>query len=146
MNSVCRMSFLNQGCKNDTYFLSSYHFDIYNNTSRYELRRLGHIHQSSYRRRICDTTDRSHHNRARLGSNPLALHKRYISIEIEIQWNFVMLLFITYSADHNDILHTSRQLYCRDVCKISLWSARHILNQSNPNFGRISPSYRADKV
>ena len=32
-----------------------------------------------------------------------------ISIEFEIQWNFVMLLYITYSADHNDIVHTSRQ-------------------------------------
>ena len=43
-------------------------------------------------------------------------HDRYgtrptndISIEFEIQWNFVMLLFITYSTDHNDILHTSPQ-------------------------------------
>ena len=29
-----------------------------------------------------------------------------ISIEfLEIQWNLLMLLFITYSADHNEILH-----------------------------------------
>ena len=28
-----------------------------------------------------------------------------ISIEFEIQWNFVMLLFITYSSDHNKMLH-----------------------------------------
>ena len=33
-----------------------------------------------------------------------------ISIEFEIQWNFVMLLFIIYAADYNnEILHTSRQ-------------------------------------
>ena len=32
-----------------------------------------------------------------------------ISIEFEIQWNFVMLLFIICSTDHNEILHTSRQ-------------------------------------
>ena len=31
-----------------------------------------------------------------------------ISIECEIQWNFVILLCITYSVGH-DILHTSRK-------------------------------------
>ena len=60
--------------------------------------------------------------------------------KFEIQWNFVMFLFITYSADHNEILHTSRQCNCHDVCKISLWSVAHILNQSTPNFYRISNS------
>ena len=25
-------------------------------------------------------------------------------------------------TNHNEILHMSRQLHCRDVCKISLWS------------------------
>ena len=30
-------------------------------------------------------------------------------IEFEIQWKFVMHLFIKYLADHNEILHTSRQ-------------------------------------
>ena len=61
-----------------------------------------------------------------------------ISIEFEIQWKFVLLLFVTYSADHNQIMHTSRQCNCRDVCKISLWSLEHILNQSIPNFDRFS--------
>ena len=51
-----------------------------------------------------------------------------------------MLWFEIYSTDHNEILHTSRQLYCRDVWKISLWSVQHILNQSTPNFDRISNS------
>ena len=32
-----------------------------------------------------------------------------ISIKFEIQGNFVMLSFITYSAHHNDSLHMSRQ-------------------------------------
>ena len=50
---------------------------------------------------------------------------------------FVMFLFITYSDNHNEILHTSRQLYFRDVCKISLWSYENILNQSTSNFDRI---------
>ena len=32
-----------------------------------------------------------------------------ISIKFEIEWRFVMLLFIIYLADHNKILHTSQQ-------------------------------------
>ena len=53
-----------------------------------------------------------------LGSRPT----NDISIEFKIQWKFVMLLFITYSPNHNKILHMSRQLHCRDLCKILLWS------------------------
>ena len=34
----------------------------------------------------------------------------------------------------------SRQLHCRDVCKILLWLVEYILNQSTANFGRISNS------
>ena len=45
-----------------------------------------------------------------------------------------------YVADHNDILHTSRQCHCRDVCKISLWSVEYIWNYSVLNFHRISNS------
>ena len=45
-----------------------------------------------------------------------------ISIEFEIRPKFAVLWFEIYSADHNEILHTSRQLHCRDVCKILLWS------------------------
>ena len=51
-----------------------------------------------------------------------------------------MLLFITYSANHNKILHMSRQCYCCDVYKILLWSIDHVLNQSIPNFDHISDS------
>ena len=32
-----------------------------------------------------------------------------IWIEFEIRRNFVMFLFLTYEADGNEILHTSRQ-------------------------------------
>ena len=42
-----------------------------------------------------------------------------------------MLLFITYSVDHYEILHTSQQCNCHDVC---------ILNQSTPNFNWFSNS------
>ena len=45
-----------------------------------------------------------------------------------------------YSADHNDVLHTSRQCHCRDVSKISLWSVKYIQNWSVLNFHRISNS------
>ena len=53
-----------------------------------------------------------------------------------------MLLFITYSVDNNQVLHTSRQLHCRDVCKMSLWSFKHILNQNIVNFDQISNSMK----
>ena len=45
-----------------------------------------------------------------------------------------MLLLITCLADHNAILHTPWQLYCRDVCKIMLGSVEHILNQTTEIF------------
>ena len=32
-----------------------------------------------------------------------------ILIEFEIQWNFAVFLFKAYKADHNEIMHTSRQ-------------------------------------
>ena len=51
-----------------------------------------------------------------------------------------MLWYKMYSTDHNEILHTSRQCYCRDVCKIKLWSVEQMLNYSTPNFDRISNS------
>ena len=51
-----------------------------------------------------------------------------ISIEFEIQTKLAVLWFKMYSTDHNEILHKSRQLHCRDVCKISLWLFEHIAN------------------
>ena len=51
-----------------------------------------------------------------------------ISIEFEIRPKFAVLWFRGHSTDHNEILHTSRQCHCRDVCKISLWSVEHILD------------------
>ena len=32
-----------------------------------------------------------------------------VSIELKIQWNFVMVLFIIYSADDNEIFHKSQK-------------------------------------
>ena len=43
-----------------------------------------------------------------------------ISIEFEIQWNFVMLLFITYPTDHKEIWHSSRQLHSYTVVTVTL--------------------------
>ena len=50
------------------------------------------------------------------------------SIEFQIQPKFAVHWFKMYSTNHNKILHTSRQCNCRDVCKILLWSVKHILN------------------
>ena len=52
-----------------------------------------------------------------------------ILIEFEILWKFEMLLFITYSADHNEILYTSRQWHCFHVRKVSMWLVECILNE-----------------
>ena len=63
-------------------------------------------------------------NKQRPGARPT----NDISIEFEIQPKFAVLSINTYSTDHNEILHTSRQLHCRDVCNISLRSVEHIVN------------------
>ena len=43
-----------------------------------------------------------------MGYQPGAHPSNDISTELEIQWNVVKLLFIVYSIDHNEILHTLR--------------------------------------
>ena len=47
---------------------------------------------------------------------------------------------LKYSQPVTKFLHTSRQLHCREVCKISLWSVEYISNKSTANFGGISIS------
>ena len=39
-----------------------------------------------------------------------------ISIELEIHWKYVMLLAMIYSADHNEILQTSRDSITGVTC------------------------------
>ena len=56
---------------------------------------------------------------ALLGAHPT----NGISVEFEIRSKCAVIWFQMCSIDHNEILHTSRQCYCRNVCKISLWSA-----------------------
>ena len=51
-----------------------------------------------------------------------------ISIEFEIRPKFAVLWFKIYSADQNEILHTSWECNCRGMCTISLWSVKYILN------------------
>ena len=41
-----------------------------------------------------------------------------ISIELEIWPKYAVLWFKIYSTDHNEILHTSLQCNCCDMCKI----------------------------
>ena len=40
-----------------------------------------------------------------------------------------LLLFNMCWTDNKEISHTSRQRYCRDMCKISLWSAEYVMNK-----------------
>ena len=82
------------------------------------------------------------HGEAEPGARPT----NDISIEFEIRPKFAGLWFKIYSTDHNEILHTSQQLRCRDVCKISLWSVTYILNWSTPNFDWISNSIEISLV
>ena len=49
-----------------------------------------------------------------------------ISTEFEIRPKFAVSWLKMYSTDHNEILYTSLQCNCRDVCKISLWSVEQI--------------------
>ena len=63
-----------------------------------------------------------------------------ISIKFKIVTKFEVLQFKICSTNHNEILHTSQQYNCHDVCKILLWSVVYILNQSTANFGRITVS------
>ena len=52
----------------------------------------------------------------------------------EIWSKFEVLWFEIWSTDHNKILHTSWHCYCRDMCKISLWSVEYVTNHSITNF------------
>ena len=61
-------------------------------------------------------------------ASPGACPTNDISMECEIQPKFAVLWFKMYSTDHKEILHTSQQFNSRDMCKILLWSADHILN------------------
>ena len=45
-----------------------------------------------------------------------------ILTKFEIRPKFAVLWFKTYFTDHNAILHTSWQLLCLNLYKISLWS------------------------
>ena len=54
--------------------------------------------------------------------------------KIEVLW------FEICSADHSDIFPTSRQCYCRDVCKISLRSAEYVMSKSIAKFHWIPKS------
>ena len=44
--------------------------------------------------------------------------------------NGISIEFKICLIDHNEISHSSRQLRCRDVCKISLWSAEYVMNKN----------------
>ena len=71
------------------------------------------------------------------GSGTGARPTNDITIQFKIRPKFQVLWYKIYATnhseirpwtDHSEILHTSRQLHCRDVHKISLWSVDHISN------------------
>ena len=59
---------------------------------------------------------------------------------------FGVLWFEICSTDLKEILHTPRQLHCRDVCKFSLWSAENIMNKAITSFHWISNSIEISLV
>ena len=69
-----------------------------------------------------------------------------IPIEFEIRPFLEVLWFKMYFTDHNEIMHTSRQSNCRGVCKFTLWSIDHVLNDCTPLFDRISNSIEIPSV
>ena len=71
---------------------------------------------------------------------PIPLKAFRNSIKI---WNALVKICTT---DHNRILHTSRQLHCCDVCKISLWSVEYAQNNSITNVHWISNSIEISLV
>ena len=71
----------------------------------------------------------------------LQYEKTAMQATVKIHWippKFAMLWFKICFTDHNEILLTSRQYYCHDVCKISLWSAECVMNKSIVKFHWIS--------
>ena len=61
-----------------------------------------------------------------------------VLIKFKMRAKFDVLRFKVHSADHNKILHMSRQCNCRDMRKNSLQSIEHILNYLTPNSDWIS--------
>ena len=88
----------------------------------------------------CETGQMNLSYQGSLNSTPGGCPTNGISIEFEIRPKFAVLWFKIYPADLNEILHSSRQYNCRDVCKISLGSVKQIINYSTPNLNRISNS------
>ena len=82
----------------------------------------------------------------RHGRWPGARPTNGISIEFKIPSNFVVPWFKSFPTDHNEILHTPGQCYCRDVCTIMLWSVESVMNKSISKFHWISNSIEISLV
>ena len=63
-------------------------------------------------------------------TQPGASPTNVISIDFKIRSKSVVPWIKIYSTDHNEILHSSRQLHSSDVCKISLWSVGYVMYKS----------------
>ena len=77
---------------------------------------------------ICIMTIKSHDSPVNISvtqqrnSWPGACPTNDISIKLKIRPKFAVLWFIIYSTNYNEILHTPRQVYFCNMCKISLRS------------------------
>ena len=63
-----------------------------------------------------------------------------------IRSKFSVLWFKMCSTNHNEVLHMPHQYYCRDVCKISLWSAEYAMNPCIAKFNWILISIKISIV
>ena len=77
-----------------------------------------------------------------LAPAPLTIFRSNSKLDQSLKWSGWKM----QSTDHNEILHTSRQCDCHNVCKNSLWSIDDGLNYSAPNFDRISNSIEIPQV
>ena len=59
---------------------------------------------------------------------------------------FALFWFEICSTDHNELLHRSRQCYCRDISKISLSAAEYVMKKSVTKFHWISNSIEISLV
>ena len=57
-----------------------------------------------------------------------------ISIEFKIRSKFTVLWFEIYKTNRKQILHTSQQCDCRDLCKMLMWFAKYVMNKSITKF------------
>ena len=87
-----------------------------------------------------------HYNDRNIPGEPGARPTNSFSIEVEIRSIFGVLCSKICSTNHNEMLHTSRQLECRDMHNMSWWLTEYIMNTSIIKFHWISTSIEISLV